>query len=438
MAICGLFAATAQVRAADDTPVSPMLTTHWSLMSPYNVLCPEIDGVHCSVGCVALAMGQILNFNEFPDSATFSGGYYLGASLTRHTVEVNDTYHWPYADVYATEQEAAEGPAQMLNDCGYAVDMSYGYLGTESAASMDMAAKALINFFGYPEEAVKYFKKAYFTKEEWHQLVADELQRNSPILYSAVDSAKNFPHAFVLHGLDASGSAYINWGWGGYYDGYFDLDDLQVAGYTLMSNQDMIVGIRPNVLSADTIRSVFCTDKPYTFEYINEADSFILSINADVTNLTPVEYTGHFAIKIIDETAGTVIYDDLLEGATLTTKAFGVAFKPQAAGDTRTFDNGHTYLLSLVTKDERESAWQPIRTIGGPISYKLTVDDQGDVSIESKPIYTNIKQERLNEQESRALDGVKRYYTLDGREVGPSAKGLIIVKEGSRSYKIFR
>ena len=54
-----------------DTPVSrnevkPMLDNYWRQTDPYNLLCPVYDGIQCPVGCVALAMAQIMYYHKWP------------------------------------------------------------------------------------------------------------------------------------------------------------------------------------------------------------------------------------------------------------------------------------------------------------------------------------------------------------------------------------
>ena len=61
-----------------------------------------------------------------------------------------------------------------------------------------------------------------------------ELADEQPVLYSGVSTQGG--HAFVFDGYDADGKVHVNWGWGGYADGYFDIASL--GGFT--SSQTML------------------------------------------------------------------------------------------------------------------------------------------------------------------------------------------------------
>ena len=52
------------------SPISPMLECTWGHWTPYNNLCPEIDGKHTASGCVAIAMAQIMYYHEWPKQTT--------------------------------------------------------------------------------------------------------------------------------------------------------------------------------------------------------------------------------------------------------------------------------------------------------------------------------------------------------------------------------
>lgn len=92
-----------------------------------------------------------------------------------------------------------------------------------------------------------------FTLAEWTAIIDKELQAKRPILYSG--RTTNGGHQFVCDGSDGNGLYHINWGWGGYQDGYFDITILNPGqggigagnvtdGYN--RNCNMIIGIQPD------------------------------------------------------------------------------------------------------------------------------------------------------------------------------------------------
>ena len=60
-----------------------------------------------------------------------------------------------------------------------------------------------------------------YSLEDWMNLLDAELQAKRPVMYSGNSSTVG--HQFVCDGSDGDGLYHINWGWGGYQDGYFDI-----------------------------------------------------------------------------------------------------------------------------------------------------------------------------------------------------------------------
>lgn len=61
-----------------DAKVDPMLhpfVSSWNQRSPYNIMCPTIDGQKCLVGCVALAYTQLISYYKYPQKYTMKEGF---------------------------------------------------------------------------------------------------------------------------------------------------------------------------------------------------------------------------------------------------------------------------------------------------------------------------------------------------------------------------
>ena len=77
--------------------VEPLLTEKWHQGCLYNSLCPEMSGPcsHAEVGCVAVAMGQIMHYWGYPTSGWGSHSYYnQGVELSADFG--NTTYDWEH------------------------------------------------------------------------------------------------------------------------------------------------------------------------------------------------------------------------------------------------------------------------------------------------------------------------------------------------------
>ena len=132
--------------------------------------------------------------------------------------------------------------------CGKAVEMDYG---EESGAIVTPGR--LAKYFGYDSDLMLDLSRTCFTLAEWTAIIDKELQAKRPILYSG--RTTNGGHQFVCDGSDGNGLYHINWGWGGYQDGYFDITILNPGqggigagnvtdGYN--RNCNMIIGIQPD------------------------------------------------------------------------------------------------------------------------------------------------------------------------------------------------
>ena len=239
------------------TNVDPMLTTFWDQLTPYNNLLPS--GIY--TGCVATAMAQVLNFHKLPEhgigSRTISA---KGTPITANFEE--DYYDWPnmrdsylHGDYTETEADAV---ALLMRDCGVAANMQYGNVfdGGSGAFSED-AADGLRKYFGF--ENAKCLARNNYSEEEWMDFVYNELCNVGPLYYGGTDMALFSGHAFVLHGYNEEGLVYVNWGWSGEDDGYYDISLLNPPGNKFSAQQDMIIGIEGEgsvLASIDTIVTV--------------------------------------------------------------------------------------------------------------------------------------------------------------------------------------
>ena len=165
-----------------------ILETKWGQSAPFNNLC---NGK--VAGCVAVAMAQIMYKHKYPSSYSWSN--------MLKTYQTNG---------YTTTQ--ANAVAKLIRDCGISVNMDYG-TDASSAKSCD-AAWALAHKFGYNPN-IKTYKRNFFPKSKWEQIILEELSQDRPIFYSGNNESGNSGHAFVLDGYDGNGFYHFNWGWSG-------------------------------------------------------------------------------------------------------------------------------------------------------------------------------------------------------------------------------
>lgn len=238
------------------TAVSPLLgDIKWNQSEPYNNMCPKYDGTNLSAtGCVATAMAQVMMYWKYPKELKADINKYetYTHKLTIAGETKGQKYDWDnmlptYTNNNYTQTQA-NAVAKLMLHCGKAVEMDYG---EESGANVTPGR--LAKYFGYDSDLMLDLMRSCFTLAEWTAIIDKELQAKRPILYSG--RTTNGGHQFVCDGSDGNGLYHINWGWGGYQDGYFDITILNPGqggigagnvtdGYN--RGCDMIIGIQPD------------------------------------------------------------------------------------------------------------------------------------------------------------------------------------------------
>lgn len=192
-------------------------TAKWNQDAPFNKYTPN----YYVTGCVATAGAIVMKHHGYPAKGTGSHSYtWNGKDLTANFEHDYDWANMPTKYTVGND-EAFDGVARLMSDLGVAVEMKYAKGG--SGASMEDLLTALKKYFGYSKYA-RLLAIADLGAEVWNDRLRAEIDANRPILYSAVDSNKG-GHSFVIDGYkDESFS--VNWGWGGYCDGFYRIGAL--------------------------------------------------------------------------------------------------------------------------------------------------------------------------------------------------------------------
>lgn len=192
-------------------------TAEWNQNAPFNKYTPN----NYVTGCVATAGAIVMKHHGYPAKGTGSHSYTWNGKTLSASFE--HTYDWASmpAKYDGTNDAAFDGVAKLMAELGVAVEMQYNKDG--SGASMEDLLTALKKYFGYSKYA-RLLAIADLGAEVWNDRLRAEIDANRPILYSAVDSNKG-GHSFVIDGYkDESFS--VNWGWGGYCDGFYRIGAL--------------------------------------------------------------------------------------------------------------------------------------------------------------------------------------------------------------------
>lgn len=326
--VSGGLAEARQWRAerAGTAAVAPLLGgIKWNQMAPYNNMCPSYNGTNRAVtGCVATAMAQVMMYYQYPKELKATIKAYTAKSYGIQIPEISSgaTYDWDnmLPDYSKSDYNSAQADAvaKLMYHCGAAVKMNYG-----PSSGANVTPIILATYFGYDADLMQDLTRTVFTLQQWMTLIDNELKAKRPILYSG--QASDGGHEFVCDGSDGKGLYHINWGWGGYQDGYFDLTILQptkggagsgsaVDGY----NRDcsMIIGIAPDngkvdeplasypqIMSMDHGGMTGITWTKTTREHVLE--SFQAEANTCFVNQSTTDFTGYFAYGI--KANGTIV-----------------------------------------------------------------------------------------------------------------------------------
>ena len=217
-----------------DSPsvvVEPLVTTKWNQDAPFNNFAPEYtddnnNTQRCATGCAATAMAQIMKFHNWPEQGV---GHYSYEHQSFGTISSNfseHVYDWTnMIDRYNNGEyssEQADAVALLMKDCGVSLNMNYGPV---SGASIYSYYPAFKNYFRYTSRTVN---RSGCETAEFTKIITDELQEGRPIIYCG--TGEDGGHAFVVDGYDTNYFLHVNWGWGGYSDGYFDMNYMDPTG----------------------------------------------------------------------------------------------------------------------------------------------------------------------------------------------------------------
>ena len=219
-------------------------TAEWNQMAPFNKYTPN----NYVTGCVATAGAIVMKHHGYPAKGTGSHSYtWNGQTLTAN---FGHTYDWASmpAKYDGTNDADFDGVARLMADLGVAVEMQYNKDG--SGAYIGNLVTALQKYYGYSKLS-HLMAIEDVGADAWNGRLREEIDANRPVLYAASDPNTGGGHAFVIDGYkDESFS--VNWGWGGYCDGFYKIGALnpesngKPEGDKYNVSQSAVFGMEPS------------------------------------------------------------------------------------------------------------------------------------------------------------------------------------------------
>lgn len=233
----------------EHLPVEPLIKTHWDQFAPYWDQTPlyagplaNMKGKRCLTGCLATAMAQIMNYYQWPkslpdglpdydsgdDNENLNYKYHIDAlpPVAFDWDNMLNDYELFNLETRTVEELGTEqqrrAVATLMRYCGQALEMMYGTSEMSSQAYFKLTGKAY-NRMNYP--AALWLTREKYSISEWEDIIYDELAAGRPVQYGGVSDTGG--HGFVCDGYDGNGYFHINWGWSGFFDGYYALSVLK-------------------------------------------------------------------------------------------------------------------------------------------------------------------------------------------------------------------
>lgn len=207
----------------------PLIGSKWSQWSGFNnylpnMGCESYQGKPPS-GCVATAIGQVMRYYQYPNS-------YVWQNMPLTSAGSNEI-------------------SQLLKDIGTAVQMNYNCTG--SGAHTENGVDALKNIFDYSSASYGTWN---------HSTVKGEIISGRPVILAGYNDKDCFlwwcgyedGHAWVCEGFRShyycelgiqSTYYYMNWGWGGSYNGYYGYNSWNPSTFNFKYNKRMLYNIKP-------------------------------------------------------------------------------------------------------------------------------------------------------------------------------------------------
>jgi hypothetical protein len=289
---------------ARSTDVSNFLKSTWDQTSPYNDKCPS----GCVTGCVATALAQVLYYYKQPTSTkkvipawTDGSGHSFSAIPSGTSLNLNsctDTY------TSSSSTTAKNAVANLMQYCGQAVKMEWG---SSSNSSQGKAIAALHEFFGYSHYVrdIPYYTD-YISQEQMKDVVYTEIVAKRPVMLSAGSGSAG--HVFLCSGYQKSSDKFwINWGWGGSYDGWFSLYAMQGGGMT-WNLAHVVIGLQPDGGTGAPSYPL----AEILYPIVNSSESYPVTITRSSSSsafTSSQKFQGAFGMSSVYDSYGSVTFD---------------------------------------------------------------------------------------------------------------------------------
>lgn len=384
------------------------LKTEWGQDNPYFLHSPELSfsynkrdtTVHAATGCVATAMGMIMNYYRYPakvkkaipsyegtcdipviDQETGKRDTVRNVKWKTEDISANTSIDWSnIADKYDQKSNDVEIEAvsRLIQYCGCAVNMQYGL---ESRADNGDLLTGIKEVFGYDD--VYLLNDFEYDDQGWIDAVYNEMSQAGPVMFGGQTPTQG-GHQFILDGYkykDGKDYFWVNWGWDGENNGYMLLsvmepgwiinDDDEYEGFT--EYQDMLCGLGPDGKGITTLPNLTLYNDNLEFgvpskQYSRSSKSASFGVSdyyISFWNIHLPELTVVPAIGVFDNN------NQLVSTTTMSEKK-GTSFEWGNGGYLDSSENDDpfpigaglsdgTYIVKAITREPNTENWIPMQ-----------------------------------------------------------------------------
>ena len=373
--------------------VEPLLASIWNQTDLYNNMAPEDPNSaysgHCKSGCVANTMCQIMRYWEWPRTGEGSYGYYADTDYGNYGWQEADygaaTYQFelmPDFLDFASPQAEVDATALIEYHAGVSVDMMYGPNG--SGAYSQNVGPAMESHFRYGSDYWHIYQEDSYS---WEEDLVDNLDGGMPIYYASAGEAGG--HAYVVDGYDDWWFFHVNWGWGGFDNGYFAIDGFYLTFYSFPWYHNAVFNLHPVDEYYDAPKAVENLETSsdemnvkVTFEPVFETR------RGDATTIDAIYVMrdGEVVGSLTDVTDSQMTYEDVVEkNGTYYYTVYAVNAAGMSKVTRDTVVVGNTCDLRFELADSGDNGWDlssiAVLDEDGKISQRVGLWDGGSATI---------------------------------------------------------
>ena len=350
-----------------DGRVEPLIKTTWNQSDIYNSMCPEDPagfGGHVKSGCVANAMAQIMNYWQWPQIGEGSYSYQSDYGILDANFGATEYKYemMPKFLDYTSPQEEVDAVAILQYQAGVSVDMMYGPTG--SGAYSYYVPFAMKDHFRYDSDTYStYIGDVDGGMSAWENKLRESIDREEPLYYSAY--GPDGGHAFVCSGYDENNLFHFNWGWQGFDNGYYAIDNFYLTYHDFPYGHEAIFNVRPKSQYYNQPKTVD------NVKYETDDENYVNTISFDVpvSNLNEASLTSIDSVVVLRNNTIVYCHHNPTPGETLTFedqldrngvnyyKIYSVANGLKSHAVIDTVMTGQTYELKFNLYDSDDDGW---------------------------------------------------------------------------------